>query len=189
MREDLIERLNEAWRKLYGDGDEHGVCDTLAEAAAALAQQPAAEPRSTHRVWRRNDWLPCYCEATSDHHIGCEQPEAQAGGAVAIPADSVDGELSVEQAINELCEMHPGADRLAMKLLAALFTHKSVIRYRADTTPPAKVPEGPPYKAVAELMAWVPGRWENGTQFTEEQARQALKRAMLAAAPAPKEGV
>lgn len=34
--DELIERLNEAWRKLYGDGDEHGVCDTLAEAAAAL---------------------------------------------------------------------------------------------------------------------------------------------------------
>ena len=32
----LSERLNEAWRKLYGDGDEHGVCDTLAEAADAL---------------------------------------------------------------------------------------------------------------------------------------------------------
>lgn len=34
--DELIERLNEAWRKLYGDGDEHGVCDTLEEAAAAL---------------------------------------------------------------------------------------------------------------------------------------------------------
>src|SRR5690606_24762564 len=34
--DELVERLNEAWRKLYGDGDEHGVCDTLAEAAAAL---------------------------------------------------------------------------------------------------------------------------------------------------------
>src|SRR5690606_16736096 len=35
---DLIERLNDAWRKLYGDGDEHDVCDTIAEAAAALAR-------------------------------------------------------------------------------------------------------------------------------------------------------
>jgi len=34
--DELIERLNDAWRKLYGDGDEHDVCDTLAEAIAAL---------------------------------------------------------------------------------------------------------------------------------------------------------
>lgn len=40
--DELIERLNEAWRKLYGDGDEHGVCDTLAEAAAALAAREDA---------------------------------------------------------------------------------------------------------------------------------------------------
>lgn len=41
---DLIERLNDAWRRLYADGDEHGVCDTIAEAAAALeaAREDAA---------------------------------------------------------------------------------------------------------------------------------------------------
>src|SRR5690606_38592246 len=44
---DLIERLNDAWRKLYDDGDEHDVCDTIAEAAAALeaAREDAAEAK------------------------------------------------------------------------------------------------------------------------------------------------
>lgn len=47
--DELIERLNEAWRKLYGDGDEHGVCDTLAEAAAALeaAREDGWQPIET----------------------------------------------------------------------------------------------------------------------------------------------
>lgn len=45
-------------------------------AARYHAQQPAAEPRSTHRAWRRNDWLLSYFEALSDHHIGCEQQPA-----------------------------------------------------------------------------------------------------------------
>lgn len=42
---------------------------------AALAAQPRAVPaerRSTHAVWRREEWLPCYCEAASDHPIGAE---------------------------------------------------------------------------------------------------------------------
>lgn len=42
----------------------------------ALAQQPAADPRSTHRVWRGDDWQPCYCGASDDHRIGSEQPAA-----------------------------------------------------------------------------------------------------------------
>src|SRR5690606_39126995 len=48
---DLIERLNDAWRKLYDDGDEHDVCDTIAEAAAALeaAREDAARLRETLR--------------------------------------------------------------------------------------------------------------------------------------------
>ena len=48
---DLIERLNDAWRKLYGDGDEHYVCDTIAEAAAALeaAREGGARLRKTLR--------------------------------------------------------------------------------------------------------------------------------------------
>ena len=48
-------------------------------AARYHAQQPAADPRSTHRVWRGDDWQPCYCEATDDHRIGSEQPAAVDG--------------------------------------------------------------------------------------------------------------
>lgn len=33
MADKLSERLDDAWRKLYADGDEHDVCDTIAEAA------------------------------------------------------------------------------------------------------------------------------------------------------------
>jgi len=49
---DLIERLNDAWRKLYGDGDEHDVCDTIAEAAAALeaAREDAERWRHARRI-------------------------------------------------------------------------------------------------------------------------------------------
>jgi hypothetical protein len=54
---DLIERLNDAWRKLYGDGDEHDVCDTIAEAAAALeaAREDAARWRFVAQFMRLDD--------------------------------------------------------------------------------------------------------------------------------------
>lgn len=42
----------------------------------ALAQQPAAYPRSTHHVHRATESLPCYCPAKDDHPIGSEQPAA-----------------------------------------------------------------------------------------------------------------
>jgi len=116
-----------------------------------------------------------------------QQPEAQA---VAIPADSVDGELSVEKAINELCEIHPGADRLAMKLLAALFTHRTVVRYKAGTHPTTP-PVEPSSKGVTDEMveaarnaamsikhnkeAWFP--------MTERRLRRAIA-AALATKPA-----
>lgn len=52
MCEVLIEKLNEVWRKLYDDGDEHGVCDTLDEAVAALAaaQEDAERWRHARRI-------------------------------------------------------------------------------------------------------------------------------------------
>jgi hypothetical protein len=57
---DLIERLNDAWRKLYGDGDEHDVCDTIAEAAAALeAAREDAE---------RLDWLDSMNAKLNSHY-------------------------------------------------------------------------------------------------------------------------
>lgn len=39
----LSERLDDAWRKLYADGDEHDVCDTIAE-AAELARRVEGAP-------------------------------------------------------------------------------------------------------------------------------------------------
>lgn len=71
-----------AWGEWAHDADPGCAKENAAEAALraaltqALAQQPAADLRSTHRVWRENDWLPCYCAAASDHHIGNEQPTA-----------------------------------------------------------------------------------------------------------------
>jgi hypothetical protein len=64
---DLIERLNEAWRKLYGDGDEHGVCDTLAEAAAAL--EAAREDAERYR-WLRSLNGACDAAACVTFNIG-----------------------------------------------------------------------------------------------------------------------
>lgn len=43
---DLIERLDDAWRKLYADGDEHDVCDTIAE-AEELARRSEWQPIET----------------------------------------------------------------------------------------------------------------------------------------------
>ena len=48
---------------------------TLMEKTTSQPQQPEADPRSTHRVWR-GEWQPCYCEATDDHLLGREQPAA-----------------------------------------------------------------------------------------------------------------
>lgn len=47
--------------------------DSIEEVLDALAAQPGADPRSTHRVWR-GEWQPCYCGATDDHLLGREQP-------------------------------------------------------------------------------------------------------------------
>lgn len=54
------------------------------------ARQPGTlDPRSTHRVFRNDEWLPCYCAATRDHWIGGEvmadgqQPAAPSATAVA----------------------------------------------------------------------------------------------------------
>ena len=51
---DLIERLNDARRKLYCDGDEHDVCDTIAEAASAL-EAAQMGLRYAVRVWVLSD--------------------------------------------------------------------------------------------------------------------------------------
>lgn len=57
---------------------------------------PAAEQveqRSTHRVHRGAEWLPCYCASTMDHLIGSEsaQPEARGVEDMMIPAVSPNG--------------------------------------------------------------------------------------------------
>jgi hypothetical protein len=50
---DLIEALNDAWRRLYADGDEHGVCDAISEAAAALeAAREDAEDAAVELIRR-----------------------------------------------------------------------------------------------------------------------------------------
>lgn len=60
MREDLIERLNDAWRRLYADGDEHGVCDMIAEAAAALealrAERDLFRDETIELVRQNGEW-------------------------------------------------------------------------------------------------------------------------------------
>ena len=33
--------------------------------------------RSTHRVYRGNEWLPCYCAADFDHKVGHEQERTE----------------------------------------------------------------------------------------------------------------
>lgn len=121
-----------------------------------------------------------------------QQPEAQEA-AVAIPADSVDGELSVEKAINDLCEMHPGADRLAMKLLAALFTHRTVVRYKAGNTaqqPAPVVPEGMVLAEVLRRVAADPDGLLVLARLAKAETGRLRERfaAMLAAAQQPGEG-
>src|SRR5690606_9448180 len=48
---------------------------------------PAPESRSTHRVWRDGEWLPCYCLAGCDHGIGSEQMVKRDPAPVASAAD------------------------------------------------------------------------------------------------------
>lgn len=97
----------------------------LSAIRAALAQQPAADPRSTHRVWRGDDWQPCYCEATNDHRIGSEQPVAVDDMVVERIAALLHEEATAEPWTVAGVE-HPGPDRdyyrgLARKV-AALVT-------------------------------------------------------------------
>lgn len=41
-------------------------------------RQRGTKPRSTHRVHRGNEWLPCYCAADFDHKVGHEQERVEA---------------------------------------------------------------------------------------------------------------
>jgi len=122
------------WKPSSHDYDRaiHSNPDASAWADLFVATFPGlSDKRDTMLGWFANAMM-----AMHDHmERAYQQPEARVVPVATIPADSVDGELSVEQAINDLCEMHPGADRLAMKLLAALFTHKTVVRYRASPAP------------------------------------------------------
>jgi hypothetical protein len=52
MADKLSERLDDAWRKLYADGDEHDVCDTIAE-AAELARRVEEGPREKVTHWEQ----------------------------------------------------------------------------------------------------------------------------------------
>ena len=52
MTDKLSERLDDAWRKLYADGDEHEVCDTIAE-AAELARRVEGAPREKVTHWEQ----------------------------------------------------------------------------------------------------------------------------------------
>lgn len=60
-----------------------------ATTAVDYAKQPGTlDPRSTHRVFRNDDWLPCYCAATRDHWIGGEVvADSQQPAAVETPEE------------------------------------------------------------------------------------------------------
>lgn len=57
--------------------------ELLRDAAAGIRSLAASatsrtKPRSTHRVHRGNEWLPCYCAADFDHKVGHEQERVEA---------------------------------------------------------------------------------------------------------------
>jgi hypothetical protein len=64
-------------------------CDACAAIIRAQAERlptPAADvPRqSTHAVWRKHDWMPCYCDANYDHAIGEESSGVKVQAAEAL---------------------------------------------------------------------------------------------------------
>ncbi|GAB2314443.1 hypothetical protein [Stenotrophomonas geniculata] len=65
--------------------------------------------------------------------LAARQPGAQEP--VRLSNDTVDGELSVASAIDQVLELFPSSGRAALQTLAGLFTHPTVYRYAA---PPAQ---------------------------------------------------
>ncbi len=89
---ELIERLNDAWRRLYADGDEHGVCDTIAEAAAALeAAREDAVCAERYRWLRCGGW-----EVMQDPKYG--RPELRFDGAIDAGRVAVALDAAIDQA-------------------------------------------------------------------------------------------
>ncbi|QJB22117.1 hypothetical protein XccvBFoX7_gp59c [Xanthomonas phage FoX7] len=74
------------------------------------------------------------CGGTGQLPDAARQPVGETGR---IPVDMVDGELSVDSAIDRAVELFPSAHRAALRTLAACLTHHSIHR---STTPPTAVP-------------------------------------------------
>lgn len=48
----LSQRLDDAWRKLHGDGDEYGICDVLWEAEKMAKASEEAQPLASRHLVR-----------------------------------------------------------------------------------------------------------------------------------------
>lgn len=63
MADKLSVRLDDAWRKLYADGDEHDVCDTIAEAAELARRVEGAEDGIADVLHKLDSWCEAYPES------------------------------------------------------------------------------------------------------------------------------
>ena len=70
---------------------------------------------------------------------------------VRLPSQTVDGELSVASAIDQVLELFPSSGRAALQTLAGLFTHPTIYRYAA---PPAQAVDLGQFRECVELMEW-----------------------------------
>ncbi|WP_422346974.1 hypothetical protein [Stenotrophomonas sp. DR009] len=74
--------------------------------------------------------------------LAARQPE---GEPVRLSSHTVDGDLSVASAIDQVLELFPSSGRAALQTLAGLFTHPTVYRYAA---PPAQAVDPAAFKAL-----------------------------------------
>ena len=120
MNKMTLEQVRDNLRKMHAGIASNFYMGQMADAIDAhLAQQPdlaiteqaRGERRSNHVVWRREEWLPCYCDAKADHQIGMEITATQQPDLAAIREVIASIDLRAETHLDPQCKTW--ADKLA----------------------------------------------------------------------------
>lgn len=130
-------------RRVYGDSWWESV-NKMRDELRALAAHP---PVRIYGCCAQPEGELHTAECPNMRHLAARQP---VGVPARLPSHTVDGELSVASAIDQVLELFPSSGRAALQTLAGLFTHPTIYRY---ATPTAQAVDLEQFRAqVAELL-------------------------------------